>query len=93
MRKTVIGVTALLISVITFAQMPGGGGNRGGMGQQLNGGFYGKIIDSITGKPIEAASVQLVQNKYDTVTKKRKDVVIGGMLTKITANSILKACP
>jgi len=72
MRKTVIGVTALLISVISFAQMPGGGGNRSGMAQQMNGGFYGKVIDSITGKPIEAASIQLVQNKYDTVTKKRK---------------------
>jgi len=91
MRKTVIGVTALLISVITFGQMPGGGGNRG-MAQQMNGGFYGKVIDSITGKPLEAASVQLVQSKYDTVAKKRKEVVIGGMLTKTMVNSILKAC-
>src|SRR6185436_10495483 len=93
MRKTVIGVTALLISVITFAQMPGGGGNRSGMAQQLNGGFYGKIIDSITGKPIEAASVQLVQNKYDSVTKQRKDVVIGGMLTKNNGQFNLENVP
>ena len=93
MRKTVIGVTALLISVISFAQMPGGGGNRSGMAQQMNGGFYGKIIDSITGKPIEAASVQLVQSKYDTVTKKRKDVVIGGMLTKNNGQFNLESVP
>jgi len=93
MRKTVIGVTALLISVITFAQMPGGGGNRSGMAQQLNGGFYGKILDSITGKPIEAASVQLVQNKYDSVTKKRKEVVVAGMLTKNNGEFNLESVP
>lgn len=64
------------------AQMPGGA-NRGGMGgQNMNlGHFYGKIIDSATNKPVEAASVQLIQNKFDTVTKKRKDVIVGGMLT------------
>ncbi|MGF2414241.1 MAG: TonB-dependent receptor domain-containing protein, partial [Ferruginibacter sp.] len=32
-------------------------------------------------KPIDAASVQLIQNKLDTITKKRKDVVVSGMLT------------
>lgn len=66
-----------------FSQMPGGGGNRGGMGgQNMNmGHFYGKVIDSTSGKPLEAASVQLIQNKFDSVTKKRKDVVVSGMLT------------
>ncbi len=65
-----------------FSQMPGGG-NRGGMGgQNMNmGHFYGKVIDSTSGKPLEAASVQLIQNKFDSVTKKRKDVVVSGMLT------------
>lgn len=65
-----------------FSQMPGGG-NRGGMGgQNMNmGHFYGKVLDSINGKPLEAASVQLIQNKFDSVTKKRKDVVVAGMLT------------
>lgn len=65
-----------------FSQMPGGG-NRGGMGgQNMNmGHFYGKVIDSTSGKPLEAASVQLIQNKFDSVAKKRKDVVVAGMLT------------
>lgn len=63
------------------AQFPGGGGGRPG-GQNMNmGHFYGKVIDSITNKPIEAASVQLIQNKYDSILKKRKDVVVSGMLT------------
>jgi outer membrane receptor protein involved in Fe transport len=65
----------------TQAQMPGGG-NRGMGGQNMNlGHFYGKILDSVSNKPLEAASVQLIQNKFDTVTKKRKDVIVGGMLT------------
>ena len=66
----------------TQAQMPGGG-NRGQMGgQNMNlGHFYGKVLESVNGKPLEAASVLLIQNKFDSVTKKRKDVVVGGMLT------------
>ncbi len=51
-------------------------------GQNMNmGHFYGKILDSVSNKPLEAASVQLIQNKFDSATKKRKDVVVGGMLT------------
>ena len=67
----------------TYAQMPGGGGNRGQMGGQNMslGHFYGKILDSLSNKPLEAVSVQLIQTKFDTATKKRKDVVVGGMLT------------
>ncbi len=67
----------------TYAQMPGGGANRGQMGGQNMsvGHFYGKIIDSVNNKPLEAASVLLIQNKFDSATKKRKDVVVAGMLT------------
>src|SRR5918993_4142299 len=61
------------------AQFPGG---RPSGGQSMNvGHFYGKVIDAATNKPIEAASVQLLQNKLDTVTKKRSDVIVSGMLT------------
>lgn len=76
--------SALILLTFTIsvkAQMPTGRGQMGG-GQNMNvGHFYGKIVDSSTNKAIEAASVQLIQNKLDTVTKKRKDVVVGGMLT------------
>ncbi|HEV8283316.1 MAG TPA: TonB-dependent receptor [Chitinophagaceae bacterium] len=91
MRKFLSVVTALLISALIFAQMPGG--NRGGMAQQLNGGFYGKVLDSITGKPIEAASIQLIQNRLDTATKKRKEVIIGGMLTKANGQFSIEGVP
>ena len=79
--RIALNAVFLLLTGSVFAQMPGAG--RGQMGgQNMNvGHFYGKIIDSATNKPIEAASVQIIQNKLDTITKKRKDVVVGGMLT------------
>ena len=77
-------ICLLTLSVATTkAQMPGSGGNRSQMGgQNMNmGHFYGKVLDSASNKPLEAVSVLLIQNKFDTATKKRKDVVVGGMLT------------
>jgi outer membrane receptor protein involved in Fe transport len=78
--KLTLSIITLLcfINQVVIAQMPGG--MRGG-GQSMNvGHFYGKIVDA-NGKGVELASVQLIQNKMDTVTKKRKDVIVSGMLT------------
>jgi outer membrane receptor protein involved in Fe transport len=71
-----------------------GGGNRGGMGgQQMTGRMYGKVVDAPGGKGVDAASIQLIQNKFDTVSKKRKDVVINGMLTKANGEFSLENVP
>lgn len=80
--KTGLIALTLLLNLQLAAQMPGGGmrGQMGGQGMNV-GHFYGKILDSVSGKPVEAASVQLIQNKFDSATKKRKDVVVSGMLT------------
>src|SRR6266498_3106792 len=94
MKRTLSIVAALLISIINFAQQPGANqGNRGGMAQQMKGGFYGKVLDSITNKPIEAASVQLIQTKYDTATKKRNEVIVDGMLTRNNGEFNLEGVP
>lgn len=83
MRKLFFALSLVFVSVIGFAQPAGmGSGNRGGGGQMPTGRFYGKVIDSKSGKPIEYASVTLLQNKMDTATKKRKEVIVAGMLTK-----------
>jgi outer membrane receptor protein involved in Fe transport len=93
MKRLTYVLTGLLVSLTMAAQMPmGGGGNRGG-GMNMTGSFYGKLIDSKTGKPVEFASVQLIQNKLDTATKKRKDVVINGMLTKANGEFRLENIP
>lgn len=71
-----------IFSIMTVsAQGPMGGGARGNA-QQVSGRLYGKIVDEKSGKAVEYASVQLLQNKMDTVSKQRKEVVIGGMLTQ-----------
>jgi outer membrane receptor protein involved in Fe transport len=94
-------VFSLLLSFIGFgltAQIPsspGGNGNRGGLGngQQMSGRMYGKIVETQSGKPVDAASVQLIQSRFDTATKKRKDVIIGGMLTKANGEFSIENVP
>ncbi len=76
-KKFVLVLVGVLCASLTWAQFPGA---RGG-GNMNAGRFYGKVVD-INGKAVEAASVQLLQNKMDTVSKKRIDAVVSGMLTK-----------
>lgn len=85
MRKILILVLGVIMTLAATAQFPGGGGGRpgGGMGGNANiGHFYGKIVDSKTNKGIDAASVQLVASRRDTATKTMKEVVVAGMLTR-----------
>src|SRR4030095_12271114 len=81
MRKSVFVLSLVILSLTVLAQRPEGMGRTGG-GQMPMGRFYGKVVEARSGRPIEYASVQLVQNRMDTVTKKRKEVVVAGMLTK-----------
>jgi hypothetical protein len=67
----------LFLSLKSFAQMPyGGGGNGAGN----VGHFYGKVIDSTTGKPVSYAIVELTANRWDTASKSMKPKVIAGMV-------------
>ncbi|OYW16353.1 MAG: hypothetical protein B7Z54_09725 [Sphingobacteriales bacterium 12-47-4] len=94
MRKIVILTFSLfLIQTLGLAQFPSAGANGNRGGQQMNGRFYGKIMDSMLNKGIDGASVQLIQNKMDTVTKKRKDFIIAGMLTGSNGDFSLENVP
>jgi outer membrane receptor protein involved in Fe transport len=77
-KKILLLALVSIMLVVAKAQFPGAG--RGGANMNV-GHFYGKIVDGATNKGIEAASVQLIQNKFDSATKKRTDVVVAGMLT------------
>lgn len=80
MKNIAVFISALILTLSVCAQGPTMGGNRPG-GSMPTGRIYGKIVDSITNKPLEFVSVQVLGMKMDTVSRKRSEVVIGGMLT------------
>src|ERR1700761_2538960 len=85
-KKIWLLLFSVAMSYGTWAQIPGGGGGRpgggsfgGGGGQASNiGHFYGRIVDAKTDKGMDGVSVQLIQSKFDTVSRKRRDTVIAG---------------
>jgi len=95
-RIVLLALIALSVQ-ISYAQFPGAGGNRrpGGAGRSVPsiGHFYGKIVDAKTNKGLDGVSVQLIQSKFDTLTKKRKDTVISGMITQSKGNFSLENLP
>jgi outer membrane receptor protein involved in Fe transport len=98
MRKICTALSLILLSVITYAQMPGGGPGRGpggGFGgERMNiGHFYGKVVDSKTSHGIDAASVQLIVSRFDSASGKQKDSIVSGMLTKPNGDFSLENLP
>lgn len=80
MKKLQFLLSFLVASICMYAQMPGGMPG-GGMGQNAMGHVYGKLIDA-NGKPIAGASVMLMQKKTDATTKRMKETLLKGMITK-----------
>ena len=81
MKKVLLMTLALVFTTALFAQVPmGGGANKGGRQMPSIGHIYGKVIDS-AGKPVPEASVVLMENKYDSVTKKSKQILFKGATT------------
>jgi len=85
----------LFLEISVFAQIPPSvAGRTGGGMQSMNmGRFYGRILDKTTGKGVDASSVQILQNRFDTVTKKRKEVVAGGQLTRANGDFSIDGLP
>lgn len=80
MKNVILALILLITAAATQAQFPA---MENGKAQQAPNmaNVYGKITDS-SGKPIGDVSVMLLQNKFDTATKKRKEVLLKGMVTK-----------
>jgi outer membrane receptor protein involved in Fe transport len=93
MRKLLMILCFAVILTDVYAQFPSGGGGRQGGQAPSIGHFYGKVVDAKTNKGIDGVSVQLIQNKMDTSTKKRKDVAIAGMITESKGNFSLENLP
>src|SRR6185369_5485317 len=96
MKKIFASIVLIATVSFSYSQFPsGGGGNRGGFGNRsMNmGHFYGKIVDEKTGKPIEFAAVQLVQNKLDSVSNSMKESMAGGELTETNGDFSIENLP
>lgn len=82
MKKILALVVIFFASISSWAQFPGAAaGGKGGQQIPNMGHIYGKVTDT-SGRPIEGVSVLLLQNKFDTVSKKRKEVLLKGIVTK-----------
>lgn len=83
--KNIVYILFFTATMLTsaVAQPPAGAMNRQGGGQNMNmGHFYGKVVDAKTNRPIGSATIQLIGQKFDTVTKKPKDVITATLITE-----------
>src|SRR5690606_37007922 len=80
-KKSFYLIMALLHPLWGWAQMPGGGN----MQRMAIGQVYGKVLDANTGKPIEFATVTLLNAKDSSV--------VNGMLTKSNGDFNLDHLP
>lgn len=85
MKYLFLIATCIFFNTIVFAQPPIGM-NRSGAGRgtygNASGHFYGKIVDSKTNKGLDGATVVLYGNKFDTATKKLKQIIIKTLITE-----------
>ena len=82
MKKIALLITILIAANGLFAQMPGAGPGPGaGAGIPNMGHVFGKITDS-AGKPLADVSVVLLQTRMDSVSKKSKEILLKGTVTK-----------
>lgn len=86
MKKFLFLLSTVIASLSLFAQMPGG------RTMPAVGRLYGKLVDS-TGKGIGDASVLLLQTRFDSVTKKSKDVLLKGITTQANGDFNLEELP
>jgi len=75
MKYLLLLMVCLVCGFPVIAQFPTGGAGKGAPNM---GHVYGKLIDS-SGHPISEATVMLLHNKYDSATKKSKQVLLKGL--------------
>lgn len=92
MKRFLLIACVMLITANLMAQFPGAPGGKGNAQAMNMGHIYGKIVDSL-GKPISEVSVILLQNKFDSASKKRKDVLLSGLTTKANGEFSFEGLP
>ncbi|NJO25198.1 MAG: carboxypeptidase-like regulatory domain-containing protein [Bacteroidia bacterium] len=77
MKKVLLSILVLMASARIMAQFPMAPVGKDAKAINM-GHVYGKVVDSLL-HPIDHASVVILQNKYDSASKKRKDVLLKAM--------------
>lgn len=94
MQKIIWLLAMLTLSVSVYAQPPGGfPGGAPPPGKTLNAGhLYGKILDN-EGKPLPYTSVIVFQNRMDSASGVKKEVLIKGAMTQNNGDFSLEELP
>jgi ferric enterobactin receptor len=93
MKKILLLLIVLITAGSLSAQMPATPGGKGQMkAPPAIGSVIGKLIDN-TGKPVANASVIMMGGKYDTVSKKMKEVLLKGVSTKANGEFSVSELP
>ena len=95
MKRILLSITLLLSFHFAFSQFPQMGKGSGGMMNQFMnmGHYYGKIVDSATGAPIEFASVSIWGTKWDTASRTNVYGLLAGMITTGNGDFSLEGLP
>jgi ferric enterobactin receptor len=95
MSKLMMILFAFFTGSVAMAQFPGmpGGGQGGKMSEvPAIGVVYGKLTGS-SGEPLNGASVLVMGQKFDTVTKKMKQVLLQALTTRANGNFRFEKLP
>ena len=79
-QKITIAFIFIFIQLISFAQRPTDLAPKAGAGNMNMGRYYGKIVDA-NKKGIDGATLQIKGTKYDPITKKTSETILGTQLT------------
>jgi len=79
-QKITIAFIFIFIHLVSFAQRPTDAAIKAGAGNMNMGRYYGKIVDA-NKKGIDGATLQIKGTKYDPVTKKTSETILGTQLS------------
>jgi outer membrane receptor protein involved in Fe transport len=79
-QKITIAFIFIFIQFMSFAQKPTDLASKAGAGNMNIGRYYGKIVDA-NKKGIDGATLQIKGSKYDPITKKTSETILGTQLS------------
>ncbi len=92
MKQALLILYTLIFIQFANSQQPNFQQKQGERNMNM-GHFYGRIVDTKTNKPVEAATVQLTGNKFDTASKQMNQAILATVLTESNGDFSLENIP